>query len=249
MKSIKISFFAIASIILLLTSCKKHKHDEDTFGTVKVSFSHLWGMSGGTFALNQDLVHPMNSETMNFTTFKYYVSNLELKKEDGTYWKHPESYFLVNLADPTTATLEMTNVPTGHYTGFRYTLGVDSLRNVSGAQTGALSTANGMFWSWNSGYIMIKAEGTSPASSSGNFAYHLGGYAGTNNVVTTNTVEFTDHLELTENATKTIKMSANPAKLFHSDAIANGSSIMMPGSRAKGMATNFYSSFAFLGLE
>jgi hypothetical protein len=40
-------------------------------------------------------------------------------------------------------------------------------------------------------------------------------------------------------------MSANPAKLFHADAIANGASIMMPGARAKSLALDFYSSVVF----
>jgi hypothetical protein len=40
-------------------------------------------------------------------------------------------------------------------------------------------------------------------------------------------------------------MSANPAKLFHADAIANGASIMMPGTRAKAMSFNFYGSVIF----
>jgi hypothetical protein len=65
------------------------------------------------------------------------------------------------------------NVPAGTYTGMYLTMGVDSARNVSGAQEGALDPANGMFWSWTSGYIMIKAEGLSPQGAGGSFTYHL----------------------------------------------------------------------------
>ena len=59
-------------------------------------------------------------------------------------------------------------------------MGVDSTRNVSGAQTGALDPVHGMFWSWNSGYIMAKMEGTSPASTAAGQAlnFHIGGFKG-----------------------------------------------------------------------
>ena len=37
---------------------------------------------------------------------------------------------------------------------------------------------NGMFWTWNTGYIFLKLEGKSPESTAnGNiFEYHIGGY-------------------------------------------------------------------------
>jgi hypothetical protein len=33
-----------------------------------------------------------------------------------------------------------------------------------------------MYWDWNSGYVILKMEGDSPASAMGNFAYHIGGF-------------------------------------------------------------------------
>jgi hypothetical protein len=57
-------------------------------------------------------------------------------------------------------------------------LGVDSIKNVSGTQTGALDPLQGMFWTWNTGYIMAKLEGTSPeaATAGHRFTYHIGGF-------------------------------------------------------------------------
>ena len=118
-------------------------------------------MSGSTaFKLDTFLVQPMTQDSLNFSTFKYYVSNFKLKKSDGSYWVHPESYFLVDLSNSESLELSFSDIPAGVYTDLVFTLGVDSLSNVDGAQTGALSVANEMFWSWNSGYIMLKAEGT-----------------------------------------------------------------------------------------
>jgi hypothetical protein len=66
-------------------------------------------------------------------------------------------------------------------------LGVDSIRNVSGIQTGALDPLKGMFWTWNSGYVMAKLEGSSESSNSaGNrFTYHIGGFRPGMNVLKT----------------------------------------------------------------
>ena len=249
MKNLMKSMLFILPIagVLFLSSCKKDDHDhEPENGTVRVKMNHVWAMSGAEFVLNTELVQPMNNDTMTFTTFKYYISNFKLKKADGTWWTHPESYFLVDLNNPSSLSLNLGELPVGEYTEMEYVLGVDSLRNVSGAQTGALSTTNSMFWSWNSGYIMIKAEGTSPQSGTGSFAFHLGGYAGTNNVVTTKNIVFgSNNLTVSGDKTSEVHINANPAKLFHADPLSSGTSIMMPGTKAKQMATNFYGGFAF----
>jgi hypothetical protein len=59
-----------------------------------------------------------------------------------------------------------------------FMIGVDSARNNSGAQTGALDPTNGMFWSWSTGYIMAKFEGTSAQSPAAANAlkFHIGGF-------------------------------------------------------------------------
>lgn len=218
-----------------------------TEGTVTVEMSHVWGMSQAQFALNTQLIHPMTNDTLTYSTFRYYISNFELKSTDGTWWKHPESYFLVDASDASSMNLSITGVPEGSYTDIRYVMGVDSTRNVSGAQTGALSTSNGMFWSWNTGYIMVKAEGSSPNSGSGNFTYHLGGFSGTNNIVTTKEHSFGGTLSVTATGSPTVKMSANAARMFHNyGSVSNGAMVHMPGASAVSLAGGFYGGVNFV---
>ncbi len=76
-------------------------------------------------------------------------------------------------------------MPSGEYTGLTFTVGVDSTRNVSGAQTGALDPTQGMFWSWNTGYIFMKLEGYSPQSEKGGLTFHIGGFKAPNNTIRT----------------------------------------------------------------
>ena len=218
----------------------------DKYGTVDVIFDHKWGMSGADFQMNTDIKHPMTGDTLNFSMFKYYVSNFRLKDTDGNWWSHPESYFLLDLSNGTSASATIENVPVGTYTEMSYMLGVDSARNVSGAQSGALSVTNGMFWSWTTGYIMIKTEGTSPQAGSGSFAFHLGGFEGSNNIVTTKTVDFSAlNLEVKEGGNSDVYMIANCAKLWHSSpSVSTTPMIHMPGTGAVTMASDFYGGFA-----
>ena len=124
------------------------------------------------------------NEPFTITRFKYYISNLTLKRIDGTNAAIPSNYFLIDEQDSTSKKL-IIPVDTGSYTAITFTIGVDSIKNVSGTQTGALDPMNGMFWTWNSGYIMAKLEGTSPLSKAPNQAieYHIGGFRNKENTV------------------------------------------------------------------
>jgi hypothetical protein len=232
-------------LMLALNSCKKEETTDPptpTVGDFKVEFDHVWAANMDPFSMNMQMFHPKTGDSLTFTTFKYYVSNIKLKNADGSVWEAENSYFLVDVDDPTSLVFEFDNVPNGTYTGMYLTMGVDSARNVSGAQEGALDPANGMFWSWNSGYIMIKAEGLSPQSTSGSFTYHLGGFAGPDKTVMEKEIGFptAGPLTISPTATPTVHMLANPARLFHTyGSVSNGSVIMTPGFDAGVMAFTF----------
>ena len=126
-----------------------------------------------------------NSTNTNFfgepytvKSFKFYISQIDLVSTDGSLFKADRAnYYLINEADSGSATISLT--PTARtYSQLAFVIGVDSTKNVSGAQTGALDPANGMFWTWNSGYIMAKLEGSSPLSTApdNRIEYHIGGF-------------------------------------------------------------------------
>jgi hypothetical protein len=243
----KFTYIAVlaGAIMLAFSGCEKATTEdppEPQFGDFKVEFDAVWAASMLPFDMNTKLFHPKTGDSLTFTTFKFYVSNIKLKKADGTLWEDEESYYLVDLSDPSAVVFDFINVPAGTYTGMYLTMGVDSARNVSGAQEGALDPANGMFWSWTSGYIMIKAEGLSPQGAGGSFTYHLGGFSGPDNVVMEKDINFPSAgpMTVSPNATPTVHMVINPARLFHSyGSVANGSVIMSPGPDAATMAFTF----------
>lgn len=253
MKLKQITFVLLTVSFAVFTSCKKEDSTPETetssSGEVEVNLEHKWGTLSSNFDLNTNLIHPVTNDTMNFTTMKYYISNLKLKKEDGTWWTHPESYFLVDVSDPSSSKMVMKNVPAGIYTAMEYTFGVDSLRNVSGAQTGALAIANGMFWTWNSGYIFLKAEGISPNSSTDSYSFHLGGFKGLNNVLKTSEFVFNSNsvdVVVSKGHTSEIHLNVFPDKLWNTVGSVSGTNtIHTPGADAKTMANDFAAGILF----
>lgn len=253
MKFIKwVSLMAIALILLLQTACKKRTTDPiPAPGKFAIEFEHKWGMMLAPFSLNTLQVHPMTGDSLTFTTFRYYVSNIKVKKDDGIWWSEPNSYHIVDLAKTASLEIELDDVPAGNYTELQYTMGVDSLRNVSGAQDGALSVTESMFWDWDTGYIMLKAEGTSPDAASNTFIFHLGGFSGSNNIVTVKTTNFNgETMTIASDKTPHVHLLANPARLWHSSpSVSTKNKIHEEGAEAKTMALDFYNNISFLELH
>ena len=244
MKTIKLTI-AAATIILGLSACKKKDTtptavDAGT-GSVSVSLDHRFGMMNEqVMAIDSSVIHPMSGDTLTFSKFRYFITNVKFKKADGTYWTENESYHLIDLSKPESLKLTFANLPVANYTEMAYTLGVDSTRNVSGAQTGALATTNDMYWSWNSGYIMLKAEGTYKDNKQDKiFAFHLGGFSGANNIVTKRTMTFdgSNVLNVTKGNTAAISIQVNPGLLWHSAPSCKVlNAVHMPGASAVLMA-------------
>lgn len=169
--------------ILSTSSCKKDKTDLTGAGPVTIEFDNRFGegpLAFGTTYTNQ------NGEEVNLSLFNYYVSNFVLVKEDGSEFTVPKNdcYHLVRHDVAATHSLTLQNIPAGAYRSVKFIIGVDSLKSASDVseRTGDLDVANNgdMYWMWNSGYIFMKMEGTSPSSSAaGNiFNYHIGLYGG-----------------------------------------------------------------------
>src|ERR1022692_4969374 len=122
-------------------------------------------------------------EKYTISKLRYYVSNVALLNGNHSY-EEQNSYHLIDASKSESKVISL-SVPAGEYQQLQFLLGVDSLHNVSGAQTDDLDPAKDMFWTWNSGYVMAKMEGQSPASNRVNhsFEFHIGGFSGPFNVL------------------------------------------------------------------
>ena len=116
-------------------------------------------------------------ETFRVRNFRYYLSHIRLVYEDGKTVSIRIAPHLTNEADSSSKQLHVT-APKGNLTAIQFLLGIDSATNVSGVQSGDLDPAKGMFWIWNTGYIMAKLEGSSLSSKAPGkqYSYDIGGY-------------------------------------------------------------------------
>lgn len=139
--------------------------------------------------LNKKYKNPFG-ETFEISRFRFYAGKfapIYSTAENQTNKKiiHPKptssnenpNYRLIDFSD-SASTFFFLGAPEGICTGIRFQLGIDSADQNNGAQTGALDPVNGMFWTWNSGYVAFKLEGFSPESNQPAhlIAYHIGGY-------------------------------------------------------------------------
>lgn len=154
-------------------------------GELALSFSN----SVGNQILYQDTTTYKNAlgQTYTVTNFKYYISHIRLIDSAGKVYEHKDGVYLIDVYDTSKFRIKLKDVPFGPYVKIEFMVGVDSVHNCSGAQSGALDPINGMFWTWNSGYIFLKLEGKSPAAKNpgGIFEYHIGGYKEPTNFIRT----------------------------------------------------------------
>lgn len=203
-------------------------------------------------------------ESLTISRFNYFVSNIKLLREDGQSYTIPQdsSYFRIVESDPKSQIVSLNNLPDGNYSGIEYIIGVDSLRSVSGIEKrgGALDpsgemSGDGMYWAWNSGYIFLKLEGTSPQSSASNgkFYYHIGLFGGFNqktvNNIKTVKIDFGGSKAIVKgDSIPSVKLYADVEKVYNGPnpiSFDKNPSIMADPVLSVGVANNYKSMFSF----
>ncbi|WP_310391649.1 MbnP family protein [Hymenobacter sp.] len=174
-------FAAVAATLALavISGCSKDSDPQGPeLGVFSVEMDHLVGTRD--LNLDTDTYTTTAGDNFKVSTFKYYVSNVQLRKADNSAYSVPDSYFLIDQAKPGSKTLSFADVPAGDYTGISFVVGVDSARTKAGAYTGVLDASNGMWWDWSQEFINVKLEGTSPQSPRGGLVFHIAGFKGAN---------------------------------------------------------------------
>jgi hypothetical protein len=200
---------------LALAACSKDQQKQLDENKVNVSLNTV--VDGKPLVMSSGKYINANLDTFTVSMYKYYISNIELTGTNGAKYVEEYSYHLIDAANDATLRFTMGKVPVGNYTHMKVVLGVDSLHNVSGAQTGDLDPALGMFWSWNTGYIMAKIEGnSSQTNNSTNFiSMHLGGFKGEFSAIRTVEFDLPQPLIVEQGKLSTIHMQSDVMKWFN----------------------------------
>ena len=170
------------------------------------------------YGIDQPVTLPWEDRKVSFNIAQLYLSGFELLNADGSTVKLKDTYVLVTDQE---ATFNLGQVPTGTYTGIRFQIGVDSVANHSDPSLRAPShplalRVPSMHWSWNTGYIFIKAEGDFDCEvglgpdheQCEAFRYHIG------TVPMLRTVELNHRLDVAAGAGGTYHVEIDWLKLF-----------------------------------
>lgn len=236
---------------LFLSSCKKKKTEENECPTpdpaaptneVVLRFNHV--VSGAPLVLHSMQYANWNNDSFQVDIFNYYISNIKLIATDNSVYTESDSYHLVESNDTNTLKITLKNVPLKNFKSIQFLIGVDSLRNVSGAQSGDLDPARNMFWSWSTGYIMAKMEGRAPVSMGVNniIAYHIGGFSGVNNTIRSYNMNLPINATVTSSIKPKVYLETDVQEFFQNPNAINFKtlySIGMTGANAKMVADNY----------
>lgn len=151
----KVVFALLSVAVLAFSGCKED--DKPEAAKVTINFSNE--VDGQALVVGTGQYQNAAGNLYKADLLKYYITNITFIKADSTEY-NIGNYSLIDASNTASSTIDASTLPQGTYTKMRFLLGVDSLRNHSGAQDGALDPANGMIWTWSTGYIFYKHEGT-----------------------------------------------------------------------------------------
>jgi hypothetical protein len=224
-------FFLSMGILLVLLSCKKDAGIATFQGTLTDTSGapHRLVIRFKPFANaipvkpNDEFYPGVHHDKFTVTKFKYYVSNIRIKRDDGSVFIESESYHLIRHVDSlVTDSIVILNLPVGNYNNIEFLLGVDSLHNVSGAKSGDLDPINEMFWDWNQGYIFYKLEGDFLSDSVpdiAQFAIHIGGFEGPYSCLQTINVQVNPPVVAKRNGRTELVLKTDVSEIFKSPKI------------------------------
>ncbi|MEZ5046629.1 MAG: MbnP family protein [Chitinophagaceae bacterium] len=243
-------YYILFSVVFfsLFIACKKPTDKTLKSADVILKFTNV--ANGKAIVKDQMDYSNAFGSTFSISLLKYYVTNVVLVKDDGSEHK-VANYDLIDAFDPAQfSTVDLADVPGGNYKTIRFYLGVDKSRNHNGAQDGDLDPINNMIWTWNTGYLFFKHEGSFKDINGATqmLQYHLG----TDEALNTVTLP----IDMEVNGTKrTVNIQFDLANMydapiidFNNGAIRHSTSID-DVSWIQDMKSNQMNAFTILGVQ
>jgi hypothetical protein len=244
----------IMAVALLNGGCRPNNEEQKTITTpIEITFKPV--VDAAELKLGEFYNNAFN-EAYRVSQFKFYLHKFELLDTElnKSFPLNVNDHYLIDAADAGSKTIALNAPASIKFNRIAFVVGVDSMRNVSGAQTGTLDPAKGMFWTWNSGYIMAKLEGSSPVSNQPNqaFEYHIGGFKGADNVLQRIELSLPQTTSTVPSGKIIIDVTANANAWFNNPnaiKIAETPISTSPGAKAKAVSENYKKMFAITGVR
>jgi hypothetical protein len=177
------------------------------------------------------------NDSVSFETIKFYVSDIELYKNEELVAVPEKKYFLIDVSNEESKYISLTSKNNEPFNKLKFNIGIDSLTNVSGVIGGDLDPTNGMYWTWQSGYINFKIEGKTKSCPARNnlFQFHIGGYQNPYNAM--------QKVELKTSGKNKIVIEVAIDELLNKINLKETNEVMSPNTKAVEIAQSFSSVF------
>ena len=127
--------------------------------------------------INQDHFIFTSADTIEIKVLKFYIAKLQFWRKGKLVQTDKKRAYLIDVLKDATTII--------HYKksadSLSFILGVDSLIQKKGAMGAGLDPSNGMYWTWQSGYIHFKLEAITNGAR--NLQLHIGGYSAPHNTI------------------------------------------------------------------
>ncbi len=247
--------FGMLSIFIF--SCKKDEKIEVVIPSKDIQASAVFNFTAKVnnlpFIKNTKWYANANGDSFTVSKFNYYISNIKFKREDGALFAEDYSYHVIKHVEGATS-FTVQNLPEGNYNKIEFLIGVDSLKNVSGSQTGDLSPDSLMFWDWSTGYIFFKLEGNyknSTTPSGDTYSMHIGGFSGEENFLRKCSFNLTNPIRASKNKSSKVFYNVSINEIFSNPLVIdfNTYNVVGGGRKAQEMADNYKDMFVIDRIE
>ena len=189
--------------------------------------------AGEEVELQKSYFSEVINDSIKLETVKFYVSKVHFKKDGKIVDTTSKRFYLMDLENKFSRDISFSSLGVKPCDTLEFSIGIDSLTNVSGAMGGALDPMNGMYWAWQSGYINFKIEGISKICKTRNnvFQYHVGGYSSPNATIQ----HFKFAIAKTDNVTIEIPLD----DLLERIDIRTTNEVMSPSAKSTQIANQF----------
>ncbi len=173
------------------------------------------------------------NDSLKISTLKFYISNINLYQNNQLIDSVSKKYNLIDVENPETSSIKFLRTNSMAFNRISFSNGIDSLTNVSGAFGGDLDPTNGMYWTWQSGYIGLKLEGQSKLCPSRNnaFIFHIGGFKNPYNSI--------QNVNLSTKGDRKIILNLDISKLLKELNLTEIYEVMSPSKKALTIAQQF----------
>ncbi|MEZ4771949.1 MAG: MbnP family protein [Bacteroidia bacterium] len=222
-------FLFTASLLLSI-----YLHAQPKNGNIRFNLT----FNGQPVEIGKNFYSPATGDSIRLEVVKFYISHIQFFQDNKQVASLEKQHILIDAENPESLHFALPKGASGKFNRIVFTLGTDSLTNVSGAFGGDLDPTNGMYWTWQSGYINLKLEGVSNVCPARNhyFMFHIGGYE-----APFPSCQIVD-LPAPVSGDLVIKVSID--SFFSQINIAETYQVMSPGNQAVSLAQLFASLFS-----